>query len=177
MFKSGQSNHAFIYVSAFIIAGALLFVLGHFLSSKSPAPITYGFGRAAKTSEIKALDIDVSPDGKGLPAGAGNIKSGQLIYQQKCIACHATGEVILTETIKKWPYATTIFDYTRRAMPFNAPGSLTDQEVYHLTAYLLYANQIIPAGTVITEHNLPKIKMPARNKYVPDDREGGPELK
>ncbi|MET1055784.1 MAG: c-type cytochrome [Pedobacter sp.] len=76
-----------------------------------------------------------------------------------------------------WPYATTIFDYVRRAMPYNAPGSLTNQEVYHLTAYLLYRNHIISQNTIITEKSLPKIVMPAKEKYVNDDRKGGKELK
>lgn len=76
-----------------------------------------------------------------------------------------------------WPYATTVFDYIRRAMPFSQPGSLTNEEVYHLTAYLLNANEIIDEKTVINAQTLPKIVMPARDLFVPDDRKGGPEIK
>ena len=76
-----------------------------------------------------------------------------------------------------WPYATTVFDYVRRAMPFNAPGSLTNEEVYHLTAYLLNANEIIDEKYVINAQTLPKVIMPAQKLYVPDDRKGGAEIK
>lgn len=76
-----------------------------------------------------------------------------------------------------WPYATTVFDYIRRAMPFNAPGSLTDEEVYSLTAYLLTANKILDEKTVLNATVLPKVMMPAQKFFVPDDRKGGPEVR
>ncbi len=76
-----------------------------------------------------------------------------------------------------WPYATTVFDYIRRAMPFNEPGSLTDEEVYHLTAYLLHANGIIDEKATITAQTLPKVVMPAQKLFIPDDRRGGPEIR
>jgi len=158
-------------------------------------PATFGFGRKATQAEIDRLDIDVRPDGKGLPVGLGIASKGKLIFDTKCVACHGAGGIggpngsLVTnkppnttgrkeKTIGNyWPYATTVFDYIRRAMPFNAPGSLSNEEVYHLTAYLLTANDIIDDKTVINAQTLPKIEMPARNSFIPDDRKGGPEIR
>jgi mono/diheme cytochrome c family protein len=155
-------------------------------------PVSFGFGRVATPNEIAALDISVRPDGKGLPEGSGNPRSGRTIYQIKCAACHGRtgvegpfarlvsqmGDTAKAKTIGNyWPYATTIFDYTRRAMPWNAPGSLSANEVYSLTAFLLQANRIIDSNTVLTAENLPKVIMPARQFFVTDDRKGGPEIK
>lgn len=177
-----------IYLSAFVIVAVVFYAMGCVFSAKKSPPEHFGIGRPATSAEIKEWDIDVRPDGKGLPAGSGNITSGQLIYTQKCAACHikeGPGGLLFTEKPKAktktigtyWPYATTIFDYVRRAMPYNAPGTLSDQEVYHLTAYLLYANKIIPADAVINQTSLPKIVMPAKKHYVNDDRQGGKELR
>jgi cytochrome c len=154
----------------------------------------FGFGRPASDSIIAALDIDVRPDGQGLPSGAGNAAAGRAIFDQKCAACHGAGGiggpqgslVVHEDSTGKrpekvignyWPYATTIFDYLRRAMPFHQPGSLSNEEVYHLTAYLLFANGITKADQEIDAVSLPQIVMPARQNYVPDDREGGPVIK
>jgi mono/diheme cytochrome c family protein len=160
-------------------------------------PKSFGFGRTATAAEIKAWDIDVRPDGKGLPAGQGTAVIGKAIYQQKCLACHAEnltnataakslGPVLISDTLltgrlktigNYWPYATTLFDYIRRAMPYNQPGSLTDNEVYSITAYLLTANKILKADAVLNAKNLPKIVMPAKKLFIMDDRKGGPEVK
>jgi cytochrome c len=158
-------------------------------------PAHYGFGRPATAAEVAALDIDVRPDGTGLPKGEGNAMEGKAIYIQKCAACHgATGtegpndRLVVGDSTKSggrrikaignyWPYATTLFDYIRRAMPFNLPGSLTDEEVYGLTAYLLNANGLLAADAKLNAKTLPKIKMPARDKFVPDDRKDGPEIR
>ncbi len=158
-------------------------------------PGSFGFGRKATQAEINRLDIDIRPDGKGLPVGSGLASKGKLIFDTKCFACHGAGGIggpngsLVTNktpgaTARKektignyWPYATTVFDYIRRAMPFNAPGSLSNEEVYHLTAYLLRANGIIDENTVITAKTLPEIKMPARSLFIQDDRKGGPEIK
>lgn len=158
-------------------------------------PNTFGFGRKATQAEIDRLDIDIRPDGKGLPIGTGIASKGKIIFDTKCFACHGSGGIggpngsLVTNktpnnTARKektignyWPYASTVFDYIRRAMPFNAPGSLTNEEVYHLTAYLLRANEIIEDKTVINAQTLPKIEMPAKNLFVPDDRKGGAEIR
>lgn len=154
-------------------------------------PAFFELGRPATAQEIALLDSDVRPDGKGLPAGSGNVISGKLIYTAKCALCHGkTGmegpqarlvgadTTIRAKTIGNyWPYATTVYDYIHRAMPSNAPGSLTPDEVYSLTAYLLYANEIIDADKIIDAKTLPEIKMPAHDLFVPDDRRGGPEIR
>jgi cytochrome c len=157
-------------------------------------PSSFGIGRPATASEIAVLNTSIRPDGKGLPPGSGNAMAGKIIYAAKCAVCHGrTGtegpymQLVtkindsLSSRVKTignyWPYATTVFDYTRRAMPFNAPGSLSDNEVYSLTAFLLAANRVIDSQTVITSSNLAGIKMPARGRFVPDDRKGGPEVR
>jgi mono/diheme cytochrome c family protein len=142
----------------------------------------YGFGRMPSEAEIKARDIAVGPDGAGLPAGRGTVSMGEQVYQAKCAACHGptgtegpmdklVGGTLPVKTIGSfWPYATTVFDYIRRAQPFNQPGSLTDEEVYALTAWLLFRNQIIAADQVIDAETLPKVRMPNRDGFVPDPR-------
>ena len=166
------------------------------LSDTAQLPASFGFGRPATKAEIDRLDIDVRPDGKGLPAGTGLAIKGKIIFDAKCVACHGTGGIggpngsLVTTTttgekskqVEKtignyWPYATSEFDYIRRAMPFNHPGSLTNEDVYHLTAYLLSANKLIDEKTVIDAKSLPKVIMPAQKLFVPDDRKGGPEVK
>jgi len=161
-------------------------------------PKSFGFGKKASAKQIAALDIDISPDGRGLPPGEGNVAQGREIYAAKCAACHgATGtegpndRLVAPDSVSKsggaarrikaignyWPYATTVFDYIRRAMPFNQPGSLTDQEVYSVTAYLLNKNGLWDEKATLNAKNLPKIKMPAQNNFVPDDRKDGPEIR
>lgn len=166
------------------------------LSDTAQLPVSFGFGRPATKAEIDRWDIDIRPDGKGLPAGSGLAAKGKIIFDVKCVACHGAGGIggpngsLVTITAagdkdkrpektigNYWPYATTVFDYIRRAMPFNQPGSLTNEEVYHLTAYLLNANKLIDEKTVIDAKSLPKVIMPAQKLFVPDDRKGGPEVK
>ncbi len=155
-------------------------------------PASFGFGRTATTEEIEAIDIDIMPDGTGLPSGSGNAFEGKIIYTVKCAACHGAtgregpfnrlvgpmGDTSKAKTIGNyWPYSTTVFDYIRRAMPQTAPGSLNDNEVYSLTAYLLYANKIIDSTVEISADNLAKIEMPAKKFFVKDDRHGGSEIR
>lgn len=159
-----------------------------------PWPASFGLGRPATQADIARLDMDVRPDGKGLPAGEGKSAIGKAIFATKCAVCHGIGGVggpngslVSTSNATRkrpektignyWPYATTVFDYIRRAMPFNAPGSLTNDEVYNLTAYLLNANGIISETAIINAQTLPTVVMPARNLFVPDDRTGGPTIK
>ena len=161
-------------------------------------PARLGIGRPATPGEIAALDVDVRPDGAGLPPGSGTAAVGEQIYASRCAACHGkTGregpndrlvgrlpndafpfarDPTIPHTIGNyWPYATTVFDYIRRAMPPDAPGSLTDREVYGLVAYLLAMNQIIPADAVMDATTLPKVVMPARDRFVPSERGGPPK--
>ena len=173
--------------------GAVFMVVAGTVAQQSPKPpATFGFGRAATTAEIAAWDIDVGPDGAGLPPGQGTATEGAATYAAKCASCHGrTGkegpnDVLVgrgpfpsgTDTESRrtignyWPYATTIFDYVRRAMPFGAPRALTDDQYYAVTAYLLQREGIIQPGTVIDAKSLPAVQMPARSHFVLDDRAG-----
>jgi len=145
-------------------------------------------GRTPTAQEIQAMDIAVGTDGKELPPGSGNVKAGGALFAQKCAACHGEnlegspqapalvgGKDTLTTLHPKmtvgsyWPFATTIFDYIRRAMPRFQEGSLKVDEVYSLTAFLLYRNTIIKEDDVINAATLPKIKMPNRDGFVPQN--------
>ncbi len=152
-----------------------------------------GIGRPATPAEIAAWDDDVMPDGTGLPPGSGTPAAGATLFAARCSRCHgATGkegpndvlvgaqprdgfpfakDPAIPHTIGNyWPYATTVFDYIRRAMPPDAPGSLSDTDVYSLTAFLLHANELIAADAVIDATTLPKVVMPARSHFVRDAR-------
>jgi cytochrome c len=162
----------------------------------------YGLGRPATPPEIAARDVDAGPDGAGLPPGSGTVAQGEALYARQCAACHgphgegaaANPRLIgrdpaaegfnfgrdpnLQKTIGNyWPYATTIFDYVRRAMPQTAPGSLTNDEVYAITAYLLAANDIIPATASLDSASLAAVRMPYVDRFVRDNRRGGHEIK
>ncbi|MEO7083813.1 MAG: cytochrome c [Gemmatimonadaceae bacterium] len=166
-------------------------------------PRQYALGRDATAAEIAAVDIDVGPDGVGLPVGHGSAIDGAAIYAQKCASCHgARGEGIppayprligrdtsaegfrfgtepfAVRTIGNyWPYATTVFDYVRRAMPLSAPGSLTNDEVYAITAYLLAGNQVIAPDVTLDSASLQAVRMPYVDRFVRDDRRGGHEIR
>jgi S-disulfanyl-L-cysteine oxidoreductase SoxD len=142
----------------------------------------FGIGSVPSKAEINARDIAVGPNGEGLPPGRGTVAGGEQVYRAKCAACHGptgtegprdklVGEQLPVKTIGTfWPYATTVFDYIRRAQPFDKPGSLTDEEVYAVTAWLLFRNQIIAADQVIDAATLPTVRMPNRDGFVPDPR-------
>ncbi|MDH3224187.1 MAG: cytochrome c [Gemmatimonadota bacterium] len=154
-------------------------------SASGPVPLRFGFGRPASPANILAWDIDVGPDGAGLPEGSGTAAEGGAVYVVKCAHCHGLeGEGGVNDRLVTgndgsgaraigayWPYATTLFDYVRRAMPYDRPGSLTDDEVYDLTAWLLYRNGLIAKDLTVDRDNLPDIAMPGLNLFVPDDRE------
>jgi S-disulfanyl-L-cysteine oxidoreductase SoxD len=159
-----------------------------------------GIGRAATPEEIKKLDIDVRPDGKGLPEGKGTVAEGAKIYAAKCQSCHgangqggsadklvdresgknwdfATNAKLVKTVGNYWPYATTLFDYTNRAMPFMQPGTLTPDETYSLVAYILAMNKIVPEDAVMDRTTLPKVAMPSKDRFVIDNRKGGKVVK
>ena len=153
-------------------------------------PQRFGIGRPATDADIKAEAIDIGPDGAGLPPGKGTAAEGATVYAAKCAQCHGkTGkegpnDVLVgrgpfpsgADTTSRrtignyWPYPTTVFDYIRRAMPAPAPGTLKDDDTYALTAFLLAENEIIPKDAVMDATTLPKVVMPARDKFVADPR-------
>lgn len=142
-------------------------------------------GKSISPEEIAEWDISIFPDGEGLPEGEGNVEQGEKIYQQQCMSCHGQGGLGTAagdqlagaqmglnsdypeQTIGTyWPYATTLFDVIRRSMPMTAPGSLTNNEVYAVTAYLLFLNNIISKDEVINSETLAKVKMPNESGFV-----------
>jgi cytochrome c len=148
----------------------------------------YGLGRPVTEAALAAWNIDVDARGQGLPAGQGSVAQGQAVYQQKCAACHgASGEgkpadalvggigTLKDDLPRKtvgsfWPYATTLFDYIYRAMPYTAPQSLTADEVYAVSAWLLHRNGIVGADAVLDARRLPLVRMPNRDGFVLDTR-------
>lgn len=171
------------------------------VAQASAAPATYALGRAPEAQELAAWDLDVNPDGVGLPAGRSTAIEGAPVYAAKCAICHGTkGEGVapnppivgreprqgfafardpaLVKTVGNyWPFATTVYDYVRRAMPQDKPGSLTPNELYGVTAWILAENEIIARDFVVDSASLPKIKMPARERFVSDDRLTTPSFK
>jgi S-disulfanyl-L-cysteine oxidoreductase SoxD len=146
-------------------------------------------GRPASPQEIAAWDISIGPDGAGLPPGSGAPQQGERVYAAKCAGCHGekgsgkpndqlvggigslAGDQPPVKTVGSfWPYATTLFDYVRRAMPLNAPKSLSDDEVYAVAAYILRLNGIIGEGEVMDAQTLPLVKMPNRDGFLPFSR-------
>ena len=161
---------------------------------------TYGVGRAPTAEEIKAWDLTIPPDGQGLPPGRGTAVLGRTVFAERCAACHGDkgddpkyrvlvagrgpftpaelndnldwilgGKPVLTVG-RFWPYATTLWGYINRAQPFDEPGSLSADQVYAVTAYLLYLSGIIGEADVLDARTLPAVKMPNRNGFVPDAR-------
>jgi len=152
------------------------------LSGTTEWPASFAIGRDATPAEIAVLDIDFGPDGAGAPPGSGSVAEGRLVYNVKCVSCHGiTGREGPNDQLvtvgNYWPYATTLFDYVKRAMPMTFPGSLTADEIYAVAAYILFLNEIIPEDAVMNAETLPAVVMPARDRFVPDNRVGGPEVR
>ena len=171
-----------------------VFALAAFVSTTAMAAgdgARFDFGTEPTQEEIDAIDIDVPPSGEGLPEGSGTVQEGEQVYVDNCLACHGedlqgvkeTGGAALiggrgtigTPETKKtvesyWPYATTVFDYVNRAMPFQSPGSLTPDEVYAVTAYILNRADIIEADAEMNAETLPQVEMPNRDGFVADQR-------
>lgn len=151
----------------------------------------YGFGTTPSAAEIAIINIDVMPDGRGAPAGSGNYESGKAVYAAKCMACHGAdlagvkgtgggaligGQGSLTSGSPKktvesyWPYASTVFDFVKRAMPFNTPGSMTDDEVYSVVAYVLGEANIIDKTATLDATTIATVEMPNKDGFIADRR-------
>lgn len=160
-------------------------------------PSKFDFGQPATDQEIAAISLAIPADGKGLPPGQGEYATGKKVYEAACSACHGadlTGVANLpgmpsgaalrlvggrgtltsqkpTVTVESyWPYATTLFDYIRRAMPFMSPGALTNEEVYAVSAYILAEANIIDKAMVLDAQSLPQVRMPNRDGFISDPR-------
>ncbi len=152
-------------------------------------PGYYGLGRIATDEEIAGWNIDVRPDGQGLPPGSGSVEDGETLYEEKCSVCHglfgegegrwpklAGGFDTLSEDRPEktvgsyWPYASTLWDYIHRAMPFTQPQSLSDDETYAITAYVLYLNEIVEEEFVLTPETFKEIEMPNKDGFFIDPR-------
>ena len=168
--------------SILILAG--ISVTGFCQAGSAAIPQGPGLGRPATPAEISRWDREVAPDGTGLPPGKGTAREGEGVYEKQCLSCHGkdglgdSGDQLagarkgLTSDYPEktignfWPYATTLFDFIRRSMPMTAPQSLSDDEVYAVTAYLLYLNGIIGENDEMNAKTLPRVKMPNRNGFI-----------
>lgn len=169
-----------------IVAGLAALALTSSAHSESSAK--FDIGRKATTAEIAGWNIDVDRNGTDLPPGRGTVSLGREVFDQQCAACHGSkgeggvgdrlvggqGTLATSKPVKTvgsyWPYATTLFDYIRRAMPFPSPQSLSNEEVYAVTAYVLYLNGLLPEGGALDAKTLPAVKMPNRDNFVEDPR-------
>ncbi len=180
-----------------LIAGtaALCLAAACALPAHAQVQTHYGFGTAAAPADL-AKYFAIAPDGSGLPPGSGTAAEGAKVYAENCSACHGSqlqgnpakgigGDKLIggrgtlasanpVKTVESyWPYSTTLFDYVKRAMPFSSPGSLTDDQVYSVVAYVLSQAHIIKPAETMNARTLPRVKMPNRNGFIPDPR---PEL-
>ncbi|KWV50048.1 cytochrome C [Bradyrhizobium macuxiense] len=148
----------------------------------------YGIGQPATQAEIAGWNIDIGRDGSNLPPGSGSVERGRVVFSEQCVACHGDngqggigdrlvggqGTLASAKPIRTvgsyWPYAPTLFDYIRRAMPQNAPQSLSNEDVYAVSAYILSLNGIVPQDAVLDAKSLAAIKMPNRDGFVSDPR-------
>lgn len=181
-------------MSKFLKGCALATLIGAVAGIATAGPI--GLGRPATDAEVKAWDIDVRPDGRGLPKGSGDVETGEEVFIDQCAACHgdfgegvdrwpvlAGGQGTLADdrpvkTIGSyWPYLSTVWDYIHRAMPFGNAQSLTDDEVYAITAYLLYMNDLVEDDFVLSDENFTEVRLPNEANFMPDDRADSPVFK
>src|SRR5262245_34560850 len=178
-----------------ILICGLLLAAGLVAVAAAQAP-RYHVGRPPTPDEIRAWDIAIGPDGKELPAGRGTVARGKVVYVEQCARCHGAtategpemplvggqGSLATSKPLKTigsyWPYATTLFDYINRAMPFDRPTVLTADDVYAVTGYLLNLNGIVTEQDVMDARTLTAVRMPNRDGFVPDPRpETGTKVK
>jgi cytochrome c len=170
-----------------LFVAALVCLFSSSITSLAQTP-AFGLGHVARTDAVNAIDIDVLPDGQGLPPGSGAADRGRDVYVAHCSACHGPtgtegpndvlvggqGSLKAVRPLKTvgsfWPYATTLWDYINRAMPFAEPRSLAADDVYAVTAYVLFLNGIVTEHQVLSQGTLAQVKMPNRNGFLPDNR-------
>ena len=173
-------------IGAMIAAAVLVGACATQMSGPETTARQPNLGRVATAEEVAGWDISIPPSGAGLPAGSGTAKQGAAIYAAKCLACHGEkgagkpadalaggiGSLATAKPVRTvgsyWPYATTLFDYVRRAMPIANPLSLTNEEVYAVSAYILYVNGIVAEDAPMTATTLPLVKMPNRDGFISD---------
>jgi S-disulfanyl-L-cysteine oxidoreductase SoxD len=167
---------------------AALAVVALICATQADAQSQYGIGRVVTPAEIAGWNIDVGRDGSNLPPGSGSVSHGREVFAQQCSACHGDkgeggvgdrlvggqGTLATEKPVRTvgsyWPYAPTLFDYIHRAMPQNAPESLSNDDVYAVSAYILNLNGLLPADATLDAKTLPAIKMPNRNMFISDPR-------
>ncbi|MGY3528179.1 c-type cytochrome [Bradyrhizobium sp. USDA 4452] len=170
-------------LKAVLVVGAIAM-----LAAGAQAEDRFGIGRPATPAEIAGWNIDIGRDGSNLPPGSGSVERGRTVFAEQCAACHGDngqgavgdrlvggqGSLASPKPIRTvgsyWPYAPTLFDYIRRAMPQNAPQSLSNEDVYAVSAYILSLNGIVPANAVLDAKSLAAVKMPNRDGFVADPR-------
>jgi S-disulfanyl-L-cysteine oxidoreductase SoxD len=172
-----------MFMRKIFVAAAPALVLA--LASPVFAQQSPNLGKSISPEDLASWDISIGPDGAGLPSGGGTVKQGEAVFAAKCQACHGEkgagqpndrlvggqgslpGDKPPIKTVGSyWPYATTLFDYIRRAMPFNESKSLTNDEVYGVVAYLLNLNSVIPESDTMNAQSLPKVAMPNRDGFI-----------
>jgi S-disulfanyl-L-cysteine oxidoreductase SoxD len=173
-----------------VLSVGLALVAGHGWAADENAR-AFAFGTTPSPEELSKF-VSPLPDGRGLPPGSGSVAQGKEVYEQQCVACHGQnlqgglGDRLIggrgtlvngdpakppVKTVESyWPYATTLFDYVKRAMPLAAPGSLTNDQVYAVSAYILSEAKIVPGDTVLDGKSLAKVAMPNRDGFIPDPR-------
>jgi mono/diheme cytochrome c family protein len=170
---------------------ALIGLAASAVAAGPASPRVYGFGTPATPEELGQF-VSPLPDGRGMPAGSGTVAQGKALFATQCAACHGAqleggigdrlvggrGTLVNADPTKApiktvesyWPYSTTLFDYIKRAMPLYQPGSLSNDDVYSLAAYILAEGKIVPADATLDQSSLPKVQMPNRDGFIPDSR-------
>jgi cytochrome c len=175
---------------AFFVALQFAFNASARAQTKIDTPRNYSIGRVATPEQVAGWDIDIRPDGQGAPSGRGSVKDGEKVYMDKCAACHGEfgesagrwpqlaqgkGTLASHDPVKTvgsyFPYLSSVFDYIRRAMPFGDSESLTNDELYAVTAYVLNLNDIVDDKFVLAKETWGKVKMPNQGGFFDDDRE------
>ena len=187
---AARAAHAYLRTTAAVVALLLLHPVASSAQQKKDVSRNFGIGHAATAEQLAGWDIDIRPDGQGAPSGRGSVKNGEKVYMDKCAACHGEfgesagrwpqvaqgrGTLASHDPVKTvgsyFPYLSSVFDYIRRAMPFGDAQSLDNDELYAVTAYVLYLNDIVDDKFVLSKETWGQVKMPNESGFFDDDRE------